>query len=300
MENGTADGANTASPAITADALTSPVNDGFNRIDPTVDNVSDIDGPPVKAGSDQDAAKAAEGKAAQDKAEADKGKDLESRFDKHPRFKELETKIHTLTEQLAAAEGKISVLTPQNKADIEKKDDDGLPYKDITAMSKEELLEWQEDDPKGYAANLYQQIYHEVSANKQAEETRVQRENSVNETYSAFEKEHSDFREKWDSGELKMYMQEHPGHNAMSAYMALNKGNTQAQIDAAVAKAVKEAEERVTKNFQAKRNAEVISDAGTTKTDEVADELKNPQKYGGPVSVGALRLLRMRQASAGG
>ena len=293
----TVEGANATSVTLgtpaTADTLTPPVNDGFNRIDPSVDNVSDIDGIPAKGGETktaEDLQKETDAKAAADKAAADK--DLE-RFDKHPRFKEMESKIADLTAKLAA------------KATAEViKEDKPLPYKDITQMKKEELLEWQEDDPVGYAANLYQQMLHETRETIKREQAEVNTTTSVKGTYEAYEKGNADFRAKWDSGELMAYMNAHPGHNAISAHQMLTaesrKGDLQKQIDAAVSKAVKETEERVKKNFQAKRNAEVIGDGGAIKVEGLPDELKNPDKYGGVTATLASRLERSRQAAAGG
>jgi len=272
----------------TADALTPPVNDGFNRIDPSVDNVSDID-MPAKGGETKSAeAKEADAKAA---AEAAEKADLE-RFDKHPRFQELIKERDQFKQDLASIKGKLETLTPEKP-----KEQAAPPYIDITTKSKEELLEWQEDDPKGYAANLYKQIYHETQAALKAEQAETQKTTSVKGTYEKFEKDNPDFRQKWDSGEIKKFIDENPGHNAISAHMAMTE---KSRIDAAVAKAVKETTEKVTKNFQAKRNAEVISDGGTVKSEGIPDELKNPDKYGGTTATLAMRLERMRKSAAGG
>ena len=298
----TVEGANATSVTLgtpaTADTLTPPVNDGFNRIDPSVDNVSDIDGP-VKGGetkSAEDLAKETEAKAAE---KAD-----QARFDKHPRFQELIKERDTMKLELATMKGRLDVLTPQQQAKVETREDKGLPYKDITQMKKEELLEWQEDDPVGYAANLYQQMLHETRETIKREQAEASTTTSIKGTYAAYEKENADFRAKWDSGELMAYMNAHPGHNAISAHQVLTaesrKGDLQKQIDAAVQKAVKDAEERVKKNFQAKRNAEVIGDGGSIKTGEIPDELKHPDKYGGVTATLAARLSRLRQAAAGG
>ena len=300
MAEQTGTGANESSPA---DALTSPVNDGFNRVDPSVECVSDVDGIPAKEGKSADAAPdKADAKTGDDKGAVKDDKDLD-RFDKHPRFKELEGKITDLQTKLAMAEGKLSVLTPAEKAEAKNREDQGLPYKDITkldpdpARNKELLQEWMEDDPVGYAANLYQQIYHEINTDMAEKQASSQRTTSIEGTYKEFETENPDFKVMWDSGQIKEFMSTHPGHNAMSAYLSMNKEKSTAD---AVAKAVKEAEERVKKNFQAKRNATVISDGGSVKTDGEPDELKHPDKYGGVVAVGAARLARLRQAAAGG
>ena len=179
----------------------------------------------------------------------------------------------------------------------EPKEDKPLPYKDITKMSKEDLLEWFEDDPVGYEANKFQQFLHEAKQVLETERSNQQKTASVQGTYEKYQNANPDFKEKWASGEIQKYMDDNPGHNAISAHMAMTETT---RIEAAVAKATKEAEERVIKNFQAKRSATVISGGPGAKGKEgVPDELKNPKQYGGTTSVIANRLRAMRQALTG-
>lgn len=306
-ETGTGANDTSAVAQTTADALTPPVNDGFNRIDPSVDNVSDIDGIPAKevvektADEQASEAKAAEEKAAADKAEAEKA-EME-RFDKHPRFQELRQTIKDLQEQVKAA------TTPKEQADAKAtakdREEKALPYKDITQMSKEEILEWQEDDPVGYAANLQQQILHENREILKAEETEKarkaeteQHQTSIRKTFETYEKENPDFRELWDKGEIQKVMDQNPGIGAIGAHM---KMSIDARIKDEVEKARKDEREKVIRNFQAKRDAKVIGDGGSIKgAGGIPEELKDTDKYGGKNSAMALRLSRMRQAAAGG
>jgi hypothetical protein len=76
--------------------------------------------------------------------------------------------------------------------------------------------------------------------------------------------------------------------------------SVQEKIDAAVSKAIKETEEKVRKNFQVKRNAEVLGGSTSIKTDGVPDELRNPNKYGGPTAALAMRHAQRRKMAAGG
>jgi hypothetical protein len=95
-------------------------------------------------------------------------------------------------------------------------------------------------------------------------------------------------------------MSEHPGHNAISAHMVLTKTKESVDLDSkikeAVAKAVKETEARVVKNFQAKRNATVLDGgtAGGAPTEPDA-ELQNTKERGGITNVLASRLRSLRQ-----
>ena len=305
-------GANTAPAAETAGELTPPVSDGFNRIDPTVDSVSDIDGDiPVKVEPTTPAEPA--------KAEAKKDEDSElSRFDKHPRFQELLKERDAFKIELERIKGQLSVLTPQQqqqaKTDASANEAQKLPYKDITKMKKEEILEWQEDDPVGYAANLYQQMLHETRQTLYREQMAVrqqyhqaQQQQSIRATYENYAKANPDFMEKWNAGEIQKFMDQYGptvAPNAIAAHMVMKAGEihrvADERIKAEVAKAVKEAEAKVRRNFQAKQNAEVIPDSGTAKVDGVPDELKNPDKYGGATQVGAMRLARLRQQAATG
>ena len=284
----------------TADTLTPPVNDGFGRIDPTVDSVSDVDGAPVKV---------VETKPAEVKTEAKPGEGAEKdpdRFDKHPRFQELLKERDSFKLELENIKGQLKVLTPQQKETVQAREEKELPFKDITKLSKEQILEWQEDDPVGYAANLYQQMLHEARETLNREKETESHKTTVKETYERYAKTNPDFMQLWNSGDIQKVMDSNPilFPNAISAHMAMklhmSKGMGEKATKEAVEKAVKEAEERVTKNFQAKRNAAVIGDGGAVKVDGISDELKNPDKYGGATSVGAMRLARLRQQAAGG
>ncbi len=317
-------GANTTSVTLgtpaTADTLTPPVNDGFSRIDPTVDNVSDIDGIPTKVEETKPAvtaekkaedAKAAETKAAEAKATAEKA-DLE-RFDNHPRFQELRAERDAIKAELAEIKNQLKVLTPQDKAAVVEREAKELPFKDITKIPKAELLEWQEEDPVGYAANLYQQMLHESretlakeAKEKEAVQMQERQKVTVKQQYEAYAKANPNFMKAWEDGTIQKVMDSNPVlfPNAVAAHMALTlsgyKKGEEARTKAAVDKAVKEAEERVRKDFQAKRNAEVIGDGGAVRTEGTPDELKHPDKYGGSTQTLATRLSRLRQAAVGG
>ncbi|MFH2075554.1 MAG: hypothetical protein ABIJ57_09445 [Pseudomonadota bacterium] len=299
------EGANMTSATLgtpaTADALTPPVNDGFGRIDPTVDSVSDVDGAPVKV----EETKPVEAKPAEAKPGERAEKDPD-RFDKHPRFQELLKERDSFKLELENIKGQLKVLTPQQKETVQAREEKELPYKDITKLTKEQVLEWQEDDPVGYAANLYQQMLHEARETLNREKATESYKTTVKGTYERYAKNNPDFMQLWNSGDIQKVMDSNPilFPNAISAHMAMklhmSKDMGEKATKEAVNKAVKEAEERVTKNFQAKRNAAVIGDGGAVKVDGIPDELKNPDKYGGTTAVGAMRLQRLRQQAAGG
>ena len=277
MDNLIAD-ANATTVGGNPDVSISSIDDGFARRDPSVDAVPTVDYVPAK-----EAATDADKTATTVTTDGEKAKP----YHQDPDWQRMMKERDDARLEAATAKAKLEVLAPVKTAET-KVEPDAPTYKDITLMSKEELIEWQEDDPHGYAANLYRQFV----AEKAAEDAQKSKQATVQQTFKTYEDKNADFRQMWDSGKIQQFMNENPGHNAISAHMAMTETT---RIQEAVAKATKEAEERITKNFLAKRNAQVISDGGVIKdTSDQPDELKNPQKYGGATSALTARLERMR------
>jgi tRNA(Ile)-lysidine synthase TilS/MesJ len=177
-----------------------------------------------------------------------------------------------------------------------------IPYKDITKMSKEELLEWFEDDPIGYEANRFAQFVHEGEILRAQREESVKRTNTIKQTFDNYEKDNPDFKEAWESGKIKQFMDAHPGHNAISAHMMMSKSaNRQSEVEkiqAQIDQAVNAAVEKERKNFAAKRNADTIGDgSGGVKTGAGANELADTKSQGGLISAISARLAKSRQAA---
>lgn len=230
----------------------------------------------------------------------------ETRFDKHPRWQQMlqereQAKQTAEQERIARAklEGELEALRrqpPVEKAPAK------ADYKDITALTAEEIAEWQATDPKGFAANMYAQVKAEAMTQMQ-ESLKAEREQeknriSIEKTYKEFEDKHKDFKPMWDSGEIVKFIEANPGHNPISAYQAMTyETRMQKAIEEARAKAIKETEEKVNKNWQAKRTARVLgagpSGAGTETEDK---ELKDVKTQGGLYNVLAKRLDRLRAA----
>jgi len=235
----------------------------------------------------------------------------EDRFDKHPRFQELiqgrkedsET-IKNLSQQLETVMKIIGGKTPDAKATDAAATDDKptIPYKDITQMSKEQLLEWQEDDPHGYAANLYAQMLHEARGQLKREQketsTRTEQETrteSIKKTYLKYAEKNPDFNPMWKSGEIQKFMGENPGHNAISAHRELTLEKV---LTAEREKVAKETEARVIKNFQAKKNAQVLDGGGgRTPSPNENPELVDTKQHGGLITALANRLKASRAAA---
>ncbi len=218
----------------------------------------------------------------------------EERFDKIPRFQELIQSNQTLKEQVNTLQ---SQMTESSKAKVQ--DAKAEPeYKDISKLSPEKIREWMDEDPVGYTANLVKQIRTELTKDFDEKFSEKSKEDGVLKTFNEYAEKNKDFDPMWESGKIQKYMDRNPGHNAISAHMALT---TETKIADAVKKAEKDTEEKIIKNFKAKKGAKVL-DAGPATTgtvsDEIVPELKNPKKFGGRNQVLAARL-KQRRASQG-
>lgn len=230
-----------------------------------------------------------------------------TRFDKHPRFVELNTRLKAAEDSNRQLQASLAELKVQSaKAAETKPAEVVLPYKDLSKMSDDEILDWQSSDPKGYAQNLInmqeyaaEQRFQKLEKERTGKSEQETFEKSVSRTYEAYAKENADFDQMWDSGEIKKYMDDHPGHNAISAHMALtSEKRIQEKTDAAVKEALKKAEAAQ----RSKRAAGVILGPGPSSIPAGGSdvELKNPKQYGGATSVLAARLAARRRAASGG
>lgn len=225
----------------------------------------------------------------------------EDRFDKHPRFIELNTRVKTAEEQTQKlldqnAELMALIKQPTSK---EKPSPEDLPYKDTSTMTSEQLLDWQAEDPVGYTDNLRKEMNYRIEqginafkedfeslTNEQTEQQRIVK------TFDSYSDQHPDFQKMWDNGEIKGFMDANPGHNAISAHQVLT---AEARIKEASDKAVAEALEKAATEQKAKRKSVVLGAGPTSVPSTGSDaELKEPQKHGGATSVLASRLAARR------
>jgi len=223
----------------------------------------------------------------------------DSRFDKHPRFVELNTRVKTAEEANTRliseiAELKAAFASQQQQTPPQ---EEQLPFKDLSKMSSEEILDWQAEDPAGYADNLRKEMDYRIQQGVQAalaKSQESQTEGRIESTYQKYAQENPDFETMWDSGELRRFMDENPGHNAISAHQILTSA---ARTKSAVETAVKEALEKAQTEAKAKRKASVLpAGPASAPAGETDAELKEPMKYGGATSVLAARLANRRRA----
>ena len=195
-------------------------------------------------------------------------------FHKHPRFQEMNKTIKELKAQVEQLTAKPAEETPED-----------LGYRDITKLTPDEIQDWQDEDPVGWAKNLLMQAKAEARNDIHAEAHQNTMRAAADKTLDDFVKAHPDFDEVYESRVLSQYCDEHPGHNIISAYLAINEEKTkeshgkeietlkasfEAEKKAAIDAAVKEAVEKIQKQHRAKESVTVIT--GDTTSPTVDDE----------------------------
>ena len=195
-------------------------------------------------------------------------------FHKHPRFQEMNKTIKELKAQVEQLTAKPAEETPED-----------LGYRDITKLTPDEMQDWQDEDPVGWAKNLLMQAKAEARNDIHAEAHQNTMRAAADKTLDDFVKAHPDFDEVYESRVLSQYCDEHPGHNIISAYLAINeekareahgkevetlKASFEAEKKAAIDAAVKEAVEKIQKQHRAKESVTVIT--GDTTSPTVDDE----------------------------
>lgn len=224
-----------------------------------------------------------------------KGEDGDAaRFDKHPRFQQLMKERDEAREKAARVEGQLEAFSKLVPPQDQKAEE--LPFKDISSMSPDELREWQEDDPVGYSKNLVEMAKWNISqdAKKGIEQNEQQSlMKSIEQTFTKYETENPSFTTMWNDGSISKFMQENPGHNAISAHMHLTSQDREKAI---AQKAAKEAEQKVIRNFMAKRGASGLTGgpAHIIGGDSPPPELQNTKTQGGRTAVIASRLAAIR------
>lgn len=243
------------------------------------DNVGDNDGGDAggetmhqEAGSssDDDASSAGEGDNSDDATGADDGADDgadSSTDDSSKRFDALESKFSDLMEVL-------------NKEGSANSDDDGSD--DLSGLEHEDLVTMMADDPAGFIGKLTAEIEKSVTDKVARDNANSAYDSKVESTINAYADANKDFEEMWDNGDIKAYMEDNPGHNALSAHMAMT-------MEAKLAEATKKGEETAVNNFRTKSNNQVLNGGPGIPPEQRDAALKDPSKFGGAAAVLAMR-----------
>jgi hypothetical protein len=168
-------------------------------------------------------------------------------------------------------------------------------------MADDDIVETFSKNPKGFLSTFANQIVEHIGKTAQDHQNKVQTEtlqSSIERTFDDYAKKNPDFDEMWDSGEIKRFMDENPGHNAISAHMMLTGDK---RVQDVAEKAKKEAEEQTLKNINAKRGAQVLSVGAKPRVassgSQTDPRMQDPNKFGGMTNVLVARL-REREAQA--
>ena len=233
------------------------------------------------------------------KEEAAPAEDKPEPFHKHPRFQELIKRNKDYEAQLGEMRQQMELLARQSG----QTDTKGNSLEDEFAALQQKL---EDGDISMAEALAKQRELIEVGAQQRIESylSQQQRETEAKRLQDEFLKANADFVELRDSGELAPILAANPLHDNLSAYYAFKAQQAEqareAAVKDAVAKAVKETEDRLRKEYTSKRNAASL---GSTASHVVAPgnvppELQDTKKFGGMTQVLANRLRSMREARA--
>ena len=301
--------ANDLRPTLTDPVLEPPVVEGKGEAGASSDSGKDNGQGAAPA---EDAGKAAAGGADDAKHTGDgeygKGKESgdDTRFDKHPRFQELNERVRAAEERAIRAEATAQALGKKEEGDG--KPAVPLDFDNVAEMDDDKIREMMEEDPKGFAANLLRQAKHEVKeelGTSLREERQVDEEQSaIAKTYENYAKKNPDFEEMWGRGEIQDFMRDNPGYTSIHAHQILTQETRmQDSIDKAVKEAVTKAREEERRNLSAKASAGSAMGAGPSGGGAgppagSAPELKDTKKFGGRTTALLARLNARRREQA--
>lgn len=204
---------------------------------------------------------------------------------KDPRFKQFLDDSKALKSKLAEIdEIKASLTSKKEEAPVQE-------FKDILGLDDDEIRTWMEEDPKGFAANIHAQVKAEVKNDLKAEDAQLTQQQRIIKTFDDYKAKNSDFQGMWEDGTIPNFMKENPGHNAISAHMAITE---QKRIEAAV----KDAESKMRANILAKKESRVLGGGPAHAGPTVDQALNNTREHGGRLSVMANRLAQLRRGKA--
>ena len=198
--------------------------------------------------------------------------------------------------------------------------------KQFEAVVKQTTGKVKELDPEAQFAEIFQKLEDgELSTAQAMEEQRKlieassqqrlesvmqeqRREAEAQRLQDKFLGENPDFKDLRDSGELEEVINVNPMHDTFSAYYAhkaamleqavlAKEKEADAKVSEAVAKAVKETEERVRKEFASKRNAASLSES-SAHVPKAADADDQLDSKGNRLGLLAQRLKARREARA--
>mgnify|MGYP001049731310 CR=1 FL=1 len=256
-------------------SVTQPLGDGTDLpgVDPTtLVNAGEGDGDDAGAGADDDAGerKATAGEA--DDAgtgDDDKNKNTSGAAADNDKFAAFGSKLD-------------AILAGINKDVAGSADDGEKGTGSILDLEHNDLVTKFQEDPKGVLAAVAEEARQKTLKDVQNLLETDKTNSSIQKTYQTYAEKNPDFATMWEKGDIQKYMDANPGHNAISAHMAMT-------VDARIEAARKEAAEKAAKNFKNKKNNQVMGGGSGARNSNSDAMLKDPKKYGGRAAVAARR-----------
>lgn len=213
------------------------------------------------------------------------GGNQEDRFDKHPRFQQILSKVKAAEERAKELESRLNSLLEGKDKKVQ---NDGH---DSSNLAGAEILDLLNENPNAFLARIKQEVKAELSAAMEKENKERTLNQALDKTFKTFAKEHSDFDDLWEAGDLSAYMEEHPGHNAISAYYAVTAEAREKELAEKIEQAKELAKKEAIDLIKIKKTASSIpaSPASQAARSPVAAELRSTKSSGGLVSVLARR-----------
>lgn len=184
------------------------------------------------------------------------------------------------SERLNAMSDKIDNLMALLNDGDANSDDDGSG--DLTGLEHEDLVAMMADNPADFISKLTSEIEAKVTSKVSDDNANNAYNGKVEETINAYADANEDFEAMWDKGEIQAFMEDNPGHNAISAHMTMT-------MEAKLADATKKGEETAVNNFQTKSKNQVLNGSPGIPPEQRDAALKDPGKFGGAAAVLAQR-----------
>ena len=213
----------------------------------------------------------------------------EKDFHEHPRFKELVAEKNSYKEQADKAQQVQDEFEAYKKSQTYVQEED-TAFQKVLALDSDELIESMTENPheffKAFAqqqrTEIEQSIMNQLGNYQKQNQTQILEERQLT-TFENYFDENPEAKAMLESGEIKQFMADHPGHNAISAYQTINNDSI---IATATEAAVKEALAKQNKQLKAAGNAGSFSNSTSQPSVSNRDpQLKNPEKHGGRLAV---------------
>ena len=277
--------------------VTEEVTDGSSSTDQQLEPITDSDGlvstmeyevvEPVEETTDETKETDSKEETSSEKTETKTEDDTSKKegFHDHPDWKAMIDKKNEY-------KSKVDMLEKEKAAGQEQKPN----FNNIMNMEDDAIMDEFTDNPKQFLANFANQLFHEIGEKNtvaQQKDYQQQFKEKSDKTFGDFFADKKDGQAMLIDGRIEKFMQENPGHNAMSAYNALAG---ESQYESRIESAVKAEREKIHKELKAAGNANSFSSStgGRKLSPDKQPEMKNPGKFGGTAAV-LLKRFRERQ-----